>query len=127
MSAAADVLGTTRDMAAELVRLAEHETGSRMSAYRRVAAAAGVSASWVRKFVAGDPAARVSLVAGVNIRAQYVRLCEQIEARAAAEAIRTREVLERFDAATSGALDLVALVSAAEASGADASERREGS
>ncbi|WP_129610025.1 MULTISPECIES: hypothetical protein [Rhodoplanes] len=126
MSAAADVLDTTRAMTAELVRRAERETGSRMSAYGRVATTVGVSASWVRKFVAGDPGAkRVSFVAGLAIVNQYRRLCERIEAEAEVERQRAEALMEQMNAATSGALDVVAMVSAAEARGADASERRE--
>ncbi|RAI28741.1 hypothetical protein [Rhodoplanes serenus] len=126
MSSTADVLDTARDMAAALVRRAERDTGSRMSAYERVGAAVGVSASWIRKFVAGDPGAkRVSFVAGLAIVNQYRRLCERIEAEAEAERTRANALMRDFDAATSGALDVVALVSTAEASGTDAPERRE--
>lgn len=123
MNAATDVLDTTRTMATELVARAERETGSRMTAYRRVAAGLGVSASWVRKFVAGDPATRVSLVAGINILNQYRRLCERIEAKAEQERARTHALLEEFDAATVRALDVVAMVQAPEARRADGAER----
>lgn len=128
MSGTADVLDTTRDMAAALVRRAERDTGSRMSAYERVAATVGVSSSWCRKFIAGDPAAkRVSFVAGLAIVNQYRRLCERIEAEAEIERQRAEVLMERMNAATSGALDVVAVVSTAQASRADAEERREGS
>lgn len=128
MNGSAEIVDTTRAMAAALVARAERETGSRMSAYERVAARVGVSASWCRKFIAGDPSAkRVSFVAGLNIVEQYRRLCERIEAEAEIERVRADALMRDFDAATAGALDVVALVSTAKASGTDAPDRRESS
>ena len=62
---------------------------SRTVAYQRAASDVGVSASWLRKFVNGYPEANEpSWSTGWRIVELYGRLCERIEADAAAKRAR---------------------------------------
>ena len=118
MNAAVGILDRTRGMTAALVERAERETGSRMSAYERVAATVGMSASWVRKFVAGNDDAKCpSLIAGLNIISQYDALCRRIEAAADNEKARADKLWRDADALGAGAASMVARMEAKETSG----------
>lgn len=56
---------------------------SQMDAYARIAEAAGVSESWVRKHYGRNPNVGVRLRDFLNVRAVYDRLCHRVEASAA--------------------------------------------
>lgn len=81
----------TADHEAELLRAeiaravaALREQGvSQMDAYARIADAAGVSESWVRKHYGRNPSVGVRLRDFLNIRAAYARLCQRVEATTA--------------------------------------------
>lgn len=117
MSTAA-IVDLTRGMASALVDRAERDTRSRMLAYQRVAGAVGVSASWIRKFIAGKAdAKRVSLVTGLTIIDNYRRLCARIEAEAATEREKHEAIMRQLDAAAGSNLEMVAGAPASEARG----------
>lgn len=116
MSTAA-IVDLTRGMASALVDRAERDTCSRMLAYQRVAGAVGVSASWIRKFIAGNAdAKRVSLVTGFAI-IEHRRLCARIEAEAATEREKHEAIMRQLDAAAGSNLEMVAGAPASEARG----------
>jgi hypothetical protein len=121
MTAAATILDATRGMTAALIERAERETGSRMSAYERVAASVGMSASWIRKFVAGTGDAKCpSLIAGLNIISQYDALCRRIEASADLEKARADQLWRNMHALDASAAEMVARVAATTTGGAGA-------
>lgn len=79
MISSAATVSMTRAQANELVRRAEHNTGSRMAAYEQVARKVGSSAGWIRKFVKGYEAKEPRATLYENIRAHYEALCDRVE------------------------------------------------
>lgn len=100
MLSADAVLSRTRPVLCALVDRERSRSGSKMTAYARVAAKIGVTASWVRKLIGRQP---IGLEAHVylNIHAAYVRMCERIEA----ENDHTRQLLAVLEEQSHEALE----------------------
>jgi hypothetical protein len=67
-----------RTLAEALVERAWRQLGSKMEAYRHVAEATGVSATWLRKLLSDEP---MTLYAhkGFSILIAFLEMCDQIE------------------------------------------------
>jgi len=81
MFTASEAIDRTRPFAVALVAREQRKTASRMLAYDRVAAKAGVSSAWLRRLV-GRRHVSVALQDFLNIYSAYCRACERIEAEA---------------------------------------------
>jgi hypothetical protein len=68
-----------RGVAGNLVHILEPETGSKMMAYAKVAAAVGVSKSWMRKFITVPETPEPRWSVGQALLEYYDRLCGQID------------------------------------------------
>lgn len=100
MSTAIQTTALTRSAAHALVDRAERQTGSRMAAYEVVADKIGSSASWLRKFIAGQEAKEPGWTTGWNILDHYNRICERVEQEIETERTKTLALKESIDAIT---------------------------
>lgn len=80
-----DILSHTRPLVSALVEHNRRETGSKMTAYERVARKIGASPVWVRKLLGRQPNVDVAAHQYLNIVGLYRRLCARIEAKAEEE------------------------------------------
>jgi hypothetical protein len=89
-----DDIASIRTLTAVIVRKLEPLCGSRMLAYEKVAAAAGVSASWVRKFITVDDTAEPRWSVGCALARYYESICDDLDQRADAERKQIKKILE---------------------------------
>ncbi len=108
MQNAVQITEVARSAAIALVACEQRRVGSRMTAYGRVAASVGASASWIRKFIGRNPDAKPNLEIGFNILRLYGDLCTRVELEQACERARVAALREQINAAFPGALDVVA-------------------
>lgn len=85
------LIADVRSAALALVRREEYRVGSRMIAYENVAAAVGMSGSWLRQFIGNSDKVSLSFAVGMNIVFLYERLCSRIEKQ-------IREIKDETDA-----------------------------
>ena len=122
MVSASDTLERARPFAAALIEREERHTGSRMSAYERVANMVGVSPSWLRKLIGRQPDVKeVAAHEFLNIAAAYRSLCLRIEAEAEQERRKATVLREQADAIIASASVVVVEPEGAERAGTAAS------
>lgn len=114
----AEMTTLARSSAAAWVEREERRTGSRMVAYEIVAQSVGASADWIRRFITDrDRAKEPSLTVGWNILTLYRRVCDRVDLKIENERAMQAALARQIDAATQQALDMVARVPEAKASG----------
>lgn len=102
MSTAA-LTSTTRSALGAMVEKEARRVGSRTVAYENIGQMIGVSASWVRKYLAdrgGVAEPRTPLFQ--NIRVAYSNLCERVEQQNRNDELRLRAIGKNLDAVTEG-------------------------
>lgn len=95
---AEDLLSRARPLASALIEHKKRETGSKMTAYERVAARIGGSPSWLRKLLGRQPNVDLAAHQYLNILALYRKLCERIEAEAENERRKLEALWNHADA-----------------------------
>jgi hypothetical protein len=78
-----------------LVERARRRLGSKMEAYRYVAEANGVSVTWIRKLLSGEPMA-IDAYKGTSILISFLELCDQLEQDFELERKRIAELKSRI-------------------------------
>jgi len=96
-----------RRIVSSAVRKLEPICGSRMLAYEKVAAAAGVSASWLRKFVTVEGTIEPRWSAGCALTRFYESLCDDLDRRAGAEREEISKLIGEINEATRGSGTIV--------------------
>jgi len=105
MSKAVANADLTKELARSLVDHAGRECGSRMTAYKDVAAAVGTSAMWLRRFIHGytdvkEPGWTVGWNIIDHYKKVYDRACERVEQEIETERTKKLALKERTDAVT---------------------------
>ena len=95
---AEELLFRVRPLASALIDHKRRETGSKMTAYERVASSVGGSASWLRKLLGRQPNVDLAAHQYMNIVALYRKLCERIEAEAENERRKLEALMDHADA-----------------------------
>lgn len=95
---------TTRilPLLAKLIQHKTRETGSKMTAYARIAAKVGGSASWLRKLLGRQPNVDLAAHQYLNILSLYRRLCERLETEAENERAKLEILWSQTDASLQG-------------------------
>jgi hypothetical protein len=87
-------IASIRTLTAAVARKLESLCGSRMLAYEKVAEAAGVSASWVRKFITVDDTTEPRWSVGCALARYYDSICDDLDQKADAERKQIKKILE---------------------------------
>jgi len=93
---------TLRRIVSNTVRKLEPICGSRMLAYEKVAAAAGVSASWLRKFINVEGTTEPRWSVGCALTRFYEGLCDDLDRRAEAEREEITSIIGEINEAIRG-------------------------
>ncbi len=76
------------------------KSGSRMQAYRVIGQKVGMSASWMRKFIAGQEAKEPGWETGWKILDLYSGFCDRVAAEFETERTKTQALKRQIDAIT---------------------------
>ena len=108
-----DHIALMRAVTARAVSMLEPACGSKMVAYQKVAAAVGVSASWLRKFItiAGTPEPRWSV--GCRLIDYYKSLCDRMDDEVAGQRREIAKIIGEINEADPFADDVPLAVSLA--------------
>jgi hypothetical protein len=110
---------TLRRIVSSTVRRLEPICGSRMLAYEKVAAAVGVSASWLRKFITVEGTTEPRWSVGCALTRFYDSLCDDLDRRTESERKEITKLIEEINEATRGSDAVVLPVFLPKRSGRD--------